>query len=112
MKIKRLIEIKLIEQAIKDAHEIYLNKEVETDSEAGTHSQEVIIDEESYSLYLSVSYGVIGKVVPADYEHPSEDNRELGIVTVDEIELFPQDSDIEIELGEYETQLIKSLTFL
>ena len=46
MNIKRLIEIKLIEQAIKDAHEIYLNKEVETDSEAGTHSQEVIIDEE------------------------------------------------------------------
>lgn len=112
MNIKRLIEINLIEQAIKDANEIYLNKEVETDSEAGTHSHEEIIDKESYSLYLRVSYEVIGKVVSATYEHPSEDNRELGVVTVDEIKLFPQDSDIEIELGEYENQLIKSITFV
>lgn len=112
MNIKRLIEIKLIEQAIKDAHEVYLNKEVETDSEAGTHSQEEIIDKESYSLYLSVSYNVIGKVAPATYENPLEDIREVSNVTVDEIILTPQDSDIKIDLGEYENQLIKSIKFV
>lgn len=111
--LKDIIEAQIIEQAINAKHEIQLNKEVETDSEAGTYSHEEIIDCENYNLFLGISYEVIGKVEPATYEQPSEDNRKLGIVNVDEIRLCPQDSDIQIELSkELENQLVESLKFV
>lgn len=110
--LKDIIEAQIIEQAINAKHEIHLNKEVETDSEAGTYSHEEIIDGENYNLFLGISYEVIGKVEFSSFTG-WEDNRELGIVNVDEIRLCPQDSDIQIELSkELENQLVESLKFV